>query len=36
MRRLLKELVSTGDISGNVTTLDDINVIANLKSCMQL
>ena len=32
MRRLLKELVSTGDISGNITTLDDITVLANLKA----
>jgi acetyl-CoA synthetase len=27
MRRLLKELVSTGKISGNITTLDDFSVI---------
>ncbi|MFC7338489.1 acetate--CoA ligase [Haloferula chungangensis] len=31
MRRLLKELVETGDISGNITTLEDFEVIANLK-----
>ena len=31
MRRLLKELVVTGNISGNTTTLEDIGVIANLK-----
>jgi acetyl-CoA synthetase len=31
MRRLLKELVATGDISGNTTTLEDFSVIATLK-----
>jgi len=31
MRRLLKELVSTGKISGNVTTLEDITVIEALQ-----
>jgi len=31
MRRLLKELVETGDISGNTTTLEDFDVIASLK-----
>jgi acetyl-CoA synthetase len=31
MRRLLKELVETGDISGNTTTLEDFEVIASLK-----
>ncbi len=31
MRRLLKELVSTGKISGNVTTLEDISVIEALQ-----
>ncbi len=35
MRRLLKELVTTGDISGNVTTLDDVNVISHLKASMK-
>jgi acetyl-CoA synthetase len=35
MRRLLKELVTTGDITGNITTLDDANVINNLKAAMQ-
>ena len=30
MRRLLKELVTTGTISGNVTTLEDFSVIENL------
>lgn len=34
MRRLLKELVTHGKISGNVTTLDDINVIASLTPCI--
>jgi acetyl-CoA synthetase len=31
MRRLLKELVSTGKISGNVTTLEDFSVIESLQ-----
>ena len=31
MRRLLKELVCTGKISGNVTTLEDISVIESLQ-----
>jgi acetyl-CoA synthetase len=31
MRRLLKELVCTGTISGNVTTLEDFSVIENLQ-----
>jgi acetyl-CoA synthetase len=31
MRRLLKELVCTGKISGNVTTLEDVSVIENLQ-----
>ncbi|MGB6221297.1 acetate--CoA ligase [Haloferula sp.] len=31
MRRLLKELVETGDVSGNTTTLEDFEVIAILK-----
>ncbi|MEP4078632.1 acetate--CoA ligase [Haloferula sp.] len=31
MRRLLKELVQTGDVSGNTTTLEDFEVIASLK-----
>jgi len=31
MRRLLKELVTTGKISGNVTTLEDFNVIDSLQ-----
>ena len=31
MRRLLKELVSTGKISGNVTTLEDYSVIESLQ-----
>lgn len=35
MRRLLKELVTHGKITGNVTTLDDVNVIANLAACMK-
>ncbi len=31
MRRLLKELVCTGKISGNVTTLEDVSVIESLQ-----
>ncbi|RYD48341.1 MAG: acetyl-coenzyme A synthetase, partial [Verrucomicrobiaceae bacterium] len=31
MRRLLKELVCTGTISGNVTTLEDFSVIEALQ-----
>ena len=32
MRRLLKELVTTGTIAGNITTLEDITVIESLKA----
>ncbi len=32
MRRLLKELVATGEITGNITTLEDPNVINVLKA----
>jgi acetyl-CoA synthetase len=31
MRRLLKELVATGNVTGNTTTLEDFSVIANLQ-----
>jgi acetyl-CoA synthetase len=31
MRRLLKELATTGDVKGDVTTLEDFSVIARLK-----
>jgi acetyl-CoA synthetase len=31
MRRLLKELVATGKVTGNTTTLEDFSVIANLQ-----
>jgi len=31
MRRLLKELVATGDVTGNVTTLEDASVLDSLK-----
>jgi len=31
MRRLLKELVTTGKISGNITTLEDMSVITTLQ-----
>jgi acetyl-CoA synthetase len=32
MRRLLKELVSAGQVTGNTTTLEDFEVIAHLKA----
>ena len=32
MRRLLKELITTGEVSGNVTTLEDSQVIADLQA----
>lgn len=35
MRRLLKELVTYGDITGNTTTLDDMSVIEHLRASMQ-
>ena len=35
IRRLLKELVTTGTISGNVTTLEDMGVIDHLKSLLK-
>jgi acetyl-CoA synthetase len=31
MRRLLRELASTGEVKGDVTTLEDLNVIAKLR-----
>ena len=31
IRRLLKELVTTGDITGSVTTLEDMSVIEHLR-----
>jgi acetyl-CoA synthetase len=34
MRRLLKELVATGEVTGNTATLDDLGVIADLKKNM--
>ena len=34
MRRLLKELVTTGNVTGNTTTLEDFTVIANLQQSM--
>jgi acetyl-CoA synthetase len=34
MRRLLKELVTTGNITGNTTTLEDFTVIANLQKSL--
>jgi len=35
IRRLLKELVTTGTISGSVTTLEDMGVIDHLKSLLK-
>jgi len=35
MRRLLKELVATGEVSGNVTTLEDYTVITNLQKALK-
>lgn len=35
MRRLLKELVATGKATGNMTTLEDINVVKNLEALVQ-
>ena len=32
MRRLLKELVSTGEVKGDTTTLEDFGAIAALQS----
>jgi len=32
MRRLLRELAGTGDVKGDVTTLEDFSVIAKLRS----
>lgn len=32
MRRLLKELATSGDVKGDTTTLEDFSVIANLRS----
>jgi acetyl-CoA synthetase len=32
MRRLLRELASTGDVKGDVTTLEDLAVIASLRA----
>src|SRR5678815_3274229 len=31
MRRLLRELATTGDVKGDTTTLEDFNVISKLK-----
>ena len=35
MRRLLKELVATGEVSGNVTTLEDMSVIEHLQQALR-
>ena len=32
MRRLLKELATSGDVKGDTTTLEDFSVIANLRA----
>jgi acetyl-CoA synthetase len=31
MRRLLRELATTGDVKGDMTTLEDFSVLAKLK-----
>jgi acetyl-CoA synthetase len=31
MRRLLKELASSGEVKGDVTTLEDLSVLAKLR-----
>lgn len=31
MRRLLRELATSGEVKGDMTTLEDFNVIARLK-----
>ncbi|MBV9610118.1 MAG: hypothetical protein JO187_11220 [Acidobacteria bacterium] len=31
MRRLLRELATSGDVKGDVTTLEDLSVIAQLR-----
>ena len=35
MRRLLKELVATGEVTGNVTTLEDVEVIKSLQESLK-
>ena len=35
MRRLLKELVNTGKVTGNVTTLEDTKVIDALEKSLK-
>ena len=35
MRRLLKELVATGKVTGNMTTLEDISVVKNLQKLVK-
>jgi hypothetical protein len=32
MRRLLRELATTGEIKGDVTTLEDLNSLAAIKN----
>ena len=36
MRRLLKELVATGKVTGNTTTLEDANVVKNLQKLVNV
>ncbi|HAT19987.1 MAG TPA: hypothetical protein DCS85_07505, partial [Verrucomicrobiales bacterium] len=31
MRRILKELVATGGVTGNIMTLEDFSVVSNLQ-----
>jgi len=35
IRRLLKELVTTGEITGSVTTLEDMGVIEHLRDLLK-
>ena len=32
MRRLLKELATSGEVRGDVTTLEDMSVVASLRA----
>jgi acetyl-CoA synthetase len=35
MRRLLKELVATGKVTGNMTTLEDVGVVKSLEKLVK-
>ena len=35
MRRILKELVATGGVTGNITTLEDFSVVSNLQKSLK-